>query len=105
MFNWLFGSGRQLKTLGDIKWIDNEVTRFFTSDIEALQIETKDITRLANEASKRESLATQYFQGLGKIEQAKLQATGNGYQALAATNQARSRLRSLKNKLLEASKG
>ena len=105
MFNWLFGTGRQLKTLGDIRWIDRETERFFTQDLEGLVAETQEISKTASEAKKREQLASQYFQGLAQIEQAKLSAQGTGYQALAATNQARSRLRSLKSKLLEASKG
>lgn len=104
MLDWLFGKSRQLKTLGDIKWIDNETDRFFTQEIESLKNETQEITKMANEAKKREQLATQYFQGLSAIEQAKLSAQGNGYQALAQVNQARSRLRSLKSKLIEASR-
>jgi hypothetical protein len=105
MLNWLFGTGRQLKTLGNIKWIDRETERFFTADLEGLKNETQGIVKMASEAKKREQLATQYFQGLATIEQAKLSAQGNGYQALAQVNQSRSRLRSLKSKLLEASRG
>ena len=105
MINWLFGTARQAKTLGGIHWINKEVNRFFTQDVETLMAETKQITQLASEAKKREQMATAYFQGLSQIEQAKLQATGNGYQSLAQVNQSRSRLRSLKSKLLEAARG
>ena len=105
MLHWLFGTTRQIKTLGDIRWIDRETERFFTADVEGLSNETQGIVKMASEAKKREQMATAYFQGLSQIEQSKLQAQGNGYQALAQVNQSRDRLRSLKSKLIEASRG
>lgn len=100
--NFLFRAGRQAQAFSDIGWCDHTVDRFFKQDIASLEAEVKPVIQMAQEAEKRGQLATQYVQGLRKIEQCQNQARKVAYLAYGESVRDRQQITDIKAKLLAA---
>lgn len=103
--NFLFRAGRRAQAFSDIGWCDCTVDRFFKQDIASLEAEVKPVIQIAQEAEKRGQLATQYVQGLRKIEQCQNQARKVAYLAYGESVRDRQQITDIKAKLLAAAKG
>jgi predicted ribosome quality control (RQC) complex YloA/Tae2 family protein len=105
MFDFFFKPYRQYQALKDFNWIEKTTKRKMSQPLEQLQQEHQQTAKAAKEAQAKGKLIGDMYHHLAEIEASENYANEQGINAYRKLNDSRRRLRSLKDKLIEASRG
>ena len=105
MFNWLSGTIRQVQAFQDIRWIEREVERLFSGNVEDVEAKAEVANQTALKDQRIEEAASLYLKSLSASTQSRNRTISIACEEYEKVQRQRQRISSLKAKLLKAAKG